>query len=134
MSVIRFVDPTFLEGHFKSTHPFLSPLDSQAGTLSALSGNSLNSLLVPRPAATFLMVAEGHDMAAQGVHHGDLLVVDRSVKPTEGRFVVAPVWDELRVCLLQMTEGRFCLECGSQKIKDDELSIWGVITSIIRQV
>ena len=50
----------------------------------------LNGLLVPRPAATFFMRAASDAFAERGIQAGDILVVDRSVRPSKGDIVVAP--------------------------------------------
>lgn len=78
----------------------------------------LNDLLVPRPAATFFMRATGSTMAYAGIHHGDLLVVDRSLTPDRGRIVVAAVGGELCVGLFE-------------DVMSDEAELWGVVTASI---
>jgi DNA polymerase V len=47
-----------------------------------------NSLLVKNPAATFVLRMDSDDMAAKGIPAGSILVVDRSVEPRSGDFVV----------------------------------------------
>ena len=49
----------------------------------------LNELLVKRPAATFFVKVQGESMIDAGIHDGDLLVVDRSLRPASRE--VAPV-------------------------------------------
>ena len=44
----------------------------------------LHRHVVKRPAATFFVRAEGDSMLGDGIHHGDLLVVDRSLEPLPG--------------------------------------------------
>ena len=51
----------------------------------------LNKLLVKRPAATFFAKVQGESMAGKGIHDGDLLVVDRSLRPASGDLIVARV-------------------------------------------
>lgn len=52
----------------------------------------LNNLLVRNPPATFLYRAQGHSMIEAGICDGDILVVDRSVRPRDGDVVIAS-WD-----------------------------------------
>lgn len=52
----------------------------------------LNELLVRNPPATFLYRAEGCSMIGAGICDGDVLIVDRSVRPQNGDVVIA-VWD-----------------------------------------
>ena len=48
----------------------------------------LHDLLVTSPSSTFFMRASGDAMAAAGIFHGDLLVIDRSVEARPGRYVI----------------------------------------------
>ena len=43
----------------------------------------LNELLVKRPAATYFVRVEGDSMVGAGIRDGDLLVVDRSLRPAD---------------------------------------------------
>lgn len=51
----------------------------------------LNELLVKRPAATFFVRVQGDSMIGEGIHDGDLLVVDRSLRPASGDVIIACV-------------------------------------------
>lgn len=46
----------------------------------------LNELLVRRPAATYFVRVQGDSMSGAGIADGDLLVVDRSLRPADGGF------------------------------------------------
>ena len=48
----------------------------------------LNELLAPNPLATFYMRVAGHGLRSRGVLDGDLLVIDRSLRPQPGHLVV----------------------------------------------
>lgn len=73
----------------------------------------LNRLLLPRPASTFLLCA---DSSRLGVRAGDIMVVDRSLRPDRGTLVVAIEEGEMRL-------NRFPVE-----------EVWGVITHIVRRL
>ncbi|MBP5544714.1 MAG: translesion error-prone DNA polymerase V autoproteolytic subunit [Kiritimatiellae bacterium] len=49
----------------------------------------LNELLVKRPAATFFVRVQGDSMVGAGINDGDLLVVDRSLRPVSGDIIIA---------------------------------------------
>ena len=51
----------------------------------------LNELLIKRPAATYFVRVEGDSMIGAGIHEGDLLVVDRSLRPANGDVIIASV-------------------------------------------
>lgn len=97
----------------------------------------LNSKLIANPPATFLMQADcGGSMTEYGIHDGDLLVVDRSIRPRPGHTVVA-LWEGGFVCKkLRLRGGCYVLESnpGFADIvvpADVELDIWGVVRSSI---
>ena len=51
----------------------------------------LNELLVRRPAATYFVRVSGDSMVGAGINDGDILVVDRSLRPADGAIIVASV-------------------------------------------
>ena len=57
----------------------------------------LNELLVKRPAATFFVRVQGDSMIGEGIHDGDILVVDRSLRPASGDVIIASVDGEFTV-------------------------------------
>jgi DNA polymerase V len=97
----------------------------------------LNQYLVKHPAATFFARAGGRSMTGDGIHHGDLLVVDRSLEPRDGRIVVAVVNGEMTLKKLKIEDGRVWLmpanpDYAPIKLGEGmELMIWGVVTHVI---
>ena len=57
----------------------------------------LNELLVTNPPATFFVRVNGDSMIDAGIHHGDILSVDRSEKAHDGSIVIALINGELTV-------------------------------------
>ena len=51
----------------------------------------LNELLVKRPAATYFVRVSGDSMSGAGINDGDVLVVDRSLRPADGDIIIACV-------------------------------------------
>ncbi len=51
----------------------------------------LNELLVKRPAATYFVRVSGDSMSGAGICDGDILVVDRSLRPANGDIIIACV-------------------------------------------
>ena len=78
-------------------------------------------------------------MLGAGIHDGDLLVVDRSLTAEPGRVVVAVVDGEFTVKRLTRTTRGLALTAehpGSPPIAfgpDTEVSIWGVVRSVIHE-
>jgi DNA polymerase V len=65
----------------------------------------LNQHLIKHPVATFFVRVAGDSMVGAGIHSGDLLIVDRSLEPSDGRVVIAIVNGELLVKRLRMIRG-----------------------------
>jgi DNA polymerase V len=57
----------------------------------------LQELLVKHPAATFFVRVRGESMLGAGIHHDDILVVDRSREPQGDQIVVAALDGEFTV-------------------------------------
>ena len=80
----------------------------------------LNEHLIKHPTATFFMRA-GSDSRDAGICSGDLLVIDRSLRPAIGSIVIAVRGGELRI------------ERFNRPANDEELELWGVVTHAIRK-
>lgn len=95
----------------------------------------LATLLVRHPAATFAMRVSGNSMIKHRIHDGDVVLVDRSVRPTDGKIVVASIDGEVTLKRFRRRGGRIWLEAGNPdyppiEVREDaELVIFGVVTS-----
>ena len=114
---------------------FPSPADDHLeGTLD------LNEHLIQRPAATFFVRVSGDLMIKAGIHEDDILVVDRSIEPRHGKIVIAAVDGQLTVKRLHRKSGQTLLMPENDaylpiKVRDDnDMVIWGVVTSVIHKV
>ena len=67
----------------------------------------LNELLVKRPAATYFVRVEGDSMVGAGISDGDLLVVDRSLRPADGDVIIASVDGDFTVKTLRLGNGEW---------------------------
>ena len=100
----------------------------------------LNELLIQHPAATFFVRVSGTSMIKAGIHHNDLLVVDRSLGPSHGKIVIAIIQGEFTVKRLyhQGKEIQLLAENDDYSpIKVEEASdlrIWGVVTHVIHSL
>ena len=100
----------------------------------------LNTHLVKHPTATFFVKASGDSMVGAGIHDGDILVVDRSLEPRQGRVVIAAIDGQLTVKRLKIKGPKTFLVPENKKFRPIELNenndvkIWGVVTSVIHKV
>ena len=101
----------------------------------------LNIHLIKNVPATFIIRVQGKSMMDVGIYDGDLLVVDKSLKPKNFSTVIANVHDELVVKNFVKEKNEQFLTSGSKKIEDkivinndSEIFIWGVVTYVIHSV
>jgi DNA polymerase V len=100
----------------------------------------LNELLIKHPSATFFLRVSGSSMINAGIHHNDILIVDRSISPAHGKIVIAAVNGELTVKRLHLEKQKVQLVAENPayppiEIKEgSDLHIWGVVTSVIHSV
>lgn len=95
--------------------------------------------LIERPAATFIVRVSGWSMSGAGIFDGDLLIVDRSLKPRSGQIVVAVTAGEMVVKRLRLKGGRWWLvpeapehdEFKAVEMSEDS-EIWGVVKNVVR--
>lgn len=113
---------------------FPSPADDHLDTEM-----DLHRHVVKRPAATFFVRAEGDSMLGDGIHHGDLLVVDRSLEPLPGRVIVIAVDGELTVKRLERVGQRAYLRASNAAyqpipLEGRETHVWGVVTHVLHSL
>ena len=98
----------------------------------------LNMHLFRNVPATFIIRVQGKSMVDVGINDGDLLVVDKSLKPKNFSTVIANVHDELVVKTLVQERDKKFLTSGSKEFSDrilineeQDIFIWGVVTYVI---
>lgn len=97
----------------------------------------LNEHLVARPAATFFLRVSGDSMTGAGIYAGDILIVDRSIAPSDGKIVIAAVDGELTVKRLYRRDGHIRLLSENPQYKPIEIAagqdlhVWGVVIHAI---
>jgi DNA polymerase V len=98
---------------------------------------NLNTHIISNPAATFFVRASGDSMLDEGIHSGDLLVVNRAITAKSHDVVIAAINGELTVKQLYQKNGQVTLKARSAGFDDipitDDMNmiIWGVVTHVI---
>lgn len=129
----NFIDlPIFLES---VSAGFPSPADDY------LEGKlDLNDFLITNPAATFLVRVTGDSMIDAGIHSGDLLIVDRSLMPSDRNIVIAVINGELTVKRLRYKKNQLFLYAENKEYKPIEITqemnfeVWGVVKTVVHSV
>ena len=99
---------------------------------------SLDEVLIKNPPATFMAYVEGDSMIRMGIHHGDIVIIDKSLNPINGDIVVAILDGEFLIKELSYIDGHPVLIPHNNNYqiihisKDMEFQIWGVVVHSIR--
>jgi DNA polymerase V len=100
----------------------------------------LNDHLLKNPESTFFVRVSGDSMINAGINPEDLLIVDRSIRPAQGRVVIAVVNGELTVKRLFKENNKVFLMPENPNYPALEITeemdfmIWGVVTNVIHTV
>ena len=99
----------------------------------------LNDYMVQRPDSTFMLRVEGESMKDAGILPDDILVVDRSLKASHNKIVIAALDGELTVKRLFHRGGLIKLMPENAEFSDIEIEqesdllIWGVVIGSFRR-
>ena len=103
-------------------------------------GIDLNEELIRNKPATFFMRVNSDAMKEAGIYKGDVAIVDRSVKATNGRVIIANFNGDMLIRRFEKTNSSMRLLTDSAKLSpiniDDTcegFAIWGVVTYIIHK-
>ena len=100
-------------------------------------GIDLNEQLVRNKPATFFMRVRGEAMIGAGIHDGDVVIVDRSLKPDSGKVIIASLNGEMLIRRFEKTFNKVRLIPETSKLATididpyAEFSVWGVVTYVI---
>ncbi len=97
----------------------------------------LNEYLIKHPAATLFVKAPDDSMIKAGIFPGDILIVDRSIKPTDNKVVIALIDGGFSARRMRKIKGKVFLISENENYKpiqiepELECEIWGVVTNVI---
>ena len=98
----------------------------------------LNKELIKNPTATFYGRVKGDSMRDLGIADGDLLIIDRSVKPTTGRIAVCFIDGEFTVKTIKIENDYIWLIPANENYKpikvteDNDFVVWGIVIHVIK--
>ncbi len=103
-------------------------------------GIDLNEMLIMNKPATYFFRMNTNAMEDSGMFIGDVLLVDRSIKATTGKTIVAAINGELMVRRFEHNFNKAILSADNKRFKDiviDEFTqfkCWGVVTCVIHLI
>lgn len=101
---------------------------------------SLDKELVKNSESTFYAKVSGDSMIEAGLNDGDLIVIDRSLDPENGKIAVCFIDGEFTVKRIKKEEKKLFLMPHNKKYKPievkefTELIIWGIVEYVIKKV
>lgn len=105
----------------------------------------LNELLIEHPNATYFVRVRGDSMRDAGIHHGDLLIVDRAKIPKSGDVIVAALNGAFTVKRWRTFSSSNQTLIGGELVPahphypvvsigpEDDFMIWGVVSYTIHK-
>ena len=100
---------------------------------------SLDKELVKNKESTFYARVSGDSMFGAGIDDGDLLVIDKSISPENGKIAVCFIDGDFTVKRIKKEKGKLYLKAENKKYKpielgeENELIIWGIVEYVIKK-
>lgn len=100
----------------------------------------LNRELINNPASTYCARVTGDSMIDCGINDGDLLIIDKSIPPTDGKIAVCFLDGEFTVKRLSVRQDGVYLMPANQRYnpihvnEDSNFQVWGIVTHIIKKM
>ena len=101
---------------------------------------SLDVALVKNKETTFYARVKGESMIDADMDEGDILVIDKSLEPTDGKIAVCMVDGEFTVKRIKMDKSCVWLIPYNKNFRpiriteENDFMVWGIVTYIIKQV
>ncbi len=100
----------------------------------------LNKALIKNPNATFYGRVKGNSMIDAGLSNGDLLIIDKSLEPQDGKIAVCFIDGEFTVKRIKIEKNGCYLMPANSRYQpmrvtaDNDFIIWGIVTAVIKSV
>ncbi|MCZ2129893.1 MAG: translesion error-prone DNA polymerase V autoproteolytic subunit [Bacteroidia bacterium] len=100
----------------------------------------LNRHLIKNPSATFYGRVKGDSLKNAGISNGDLLIIDRSLEPTNGKIAVCYIDGEFTAKRVQISKKEILLIPENENYQpirvteENNFLIWGIVTHVIKDV
>ncbi|WP_353076875.1 translesion error-prone DNA polymerase V autoproteolytic subunit [Flavobacterium sp.] len=98
----------------------------------------LNKHLIKHKDSTFFAKVKGHSMKDAGIFDGDLLVIDKSLSPQDGKIAICQIDGEFTVKRIKIEKDIVWLVAENEDYKpikvteENELMIWGIVVHSIK--
>lgn len=99
-----------------------------------------NRHLIKHPSATFCGRVKGVSLKNAGIDNGDLLIIDRSLEPTNGKIAVCYIDGEFTAKRIKISKKEVWLIPENENYEpmriteENNFLIWGIVTHVIKEV
>lgn len=101
---------------------------------------SIDQIVVKNAIATFYAKASGNSMIGAGIDDGDILVIDKSIEPQDGKIAVCFIDGEFTVKRIKVQENSLLLLPENSLFEPVEVTpennfiIWGIVTYVVKKL
>ena len=101
---------------------------------------SIDQIVVKNALATFYAKANGNSMTGAGIDDGDILVIDKSMEPQDGKIAVCFIDGEFTVKRIKVQENSLLLLPENKLFEPIEITqendfiIWGIVTFVVKKL
>lgn len=101
---------------------------------------SIDQIVVKNATATFYAKANGNSMIGAGIDDGDILVIDKSIEPQDGKIAVCFIDGEFTVKRIKVQENSLLLLPENKLFEPIEVTqendfiIWGIVTYVVKKL
>jgi DNA polymerase V len=101
---------------------------------------SIDQIVVKNATATFYAKANGSSMIGAGIDDGDILVIDKSIEPQDGKIAVCFIDGEFTVKRIKVQENSLLLLPENKLFEPIEVTqendfiIWGIVTYVVKKL
>lgn len=100
----------------------------------------LNQHIVKNKDTTFFAKIRGDSMQGVGMEEGDIVVIDKSLEPTDNKIAVCFLDGEFTIKRIRILQSKLYLVAENEKYApievtaDNDFVIWGIVTNIIKKL
>jgi DNA polymerase V len=100
----------------------------------------LNRELIRNPSATFYARVKGNSMVDAGIHDGDLIIIDKSLEPSDGKIAVCFIDGEFTVKRIKTDRDCCWLIPANDEFspirvtEENDFLVWGIVIHVIRSL
>ena len=100
----------------------------------------LNHYVIKNPASTFYARIKGDSMVGANIQDGDIVVIDKSLEPSDGSIAVCFIDGEFTLKRIRSKRGKVWLQPANpdfpaiEVTEENHFVVWGIVTYVIKKM